>query len=73
MQTRVFEIKQAANGEWQVCESGRLRPLRKFDSRDDAVEYANGIARTKSAAEVRVLGGDGRVESVIAFMPPADW
>src|SRR5262245_14716853 len=52
--TRPIEItvKRSARNSWEVCESGFEAPLAEFADREDAIEYARGIAATKSRASV---------------------
>jgi len=52
----VFTVKKSTGGAWAVCETGFEKPLAEFDVRDDAVEYARGIAATKPRASVDAEG-----------------
>jgi len=47
-----FTVKQSEQGRWAVCEAGFQRPLAEFEQRDDAIDYARGIAATKPRAIV---------------------
>ena len=54
----VFTVKKSRNGAWAVCESGFEKSLAEFDERDDAIEYARGLAATKPRASVDAEGDD---------------
>ena len=54
-----FTVKQSAQGRWGVCEGGFEKPLAEFDQRDDAIDYARGLAATKSRASVEAEGENG--------------
>jgi len=53
-----FTVKQSAQGRWGVCEGGFEKPLAEFDERDDAIDYARGVATTKPRASVEADGDD---------------
>lgn len=55
----VFTVKKSPRGTWAVCETGTPLPLAEFDERDDAIEYARGIAATKARASIDA-DGDGQ-------------
>jgi hypothetical protein len=55
----VFTVKKSPRGTWAVCETGLQVPLAEFDERDDAIEYARGIAATKPRASVDADGDGG--------------
>ncbi len=54
--TTAFTVKRSTEGRWAVCETGYEEPLAEFDARDDAIEYARGIAATKARASVDAEG-----------------
>ena len=56
-----FTVKQSAQGGWVVCEGGFEKPLADFDKRDDAIEYARGVAATKPRATITADGDSGSV------------
>jgi hypothetical protein len=45
-------VKRMSGGRWEVCESGFEKPLADFDNREDAIEYARGIAATRPRASI---------------------
>ena len=45
-------VKRDARGRWAVCESGFEAAIADFDDREDAIEYARGIASTKPRASI---------------------
>lgn len=47
-----FTVKKSTEGRWAVCETGFQEPLAEFEERDEAIEYARGIAATKPRASV---------------------
>ena len=55
-----FTVKQSEQGRWAVCEAGFERPLAEFDQRDDAIDYARGVAATKPRA---IVDADGDNDS----------
>ena len=57
----MFIVKQSGQGRWVVCEGGFEKPLADFDKRDDAIEYARGVAATKPRATVTADGDSGSV------------
>jgi len=48
----LFTVKKSPGGTWAVCETGLQVPLAEFDEREDAIEYARGIAATKARASI---------------------
>lgn len=52
----VFTVKKSVRGTWAVCETGFEKPLAEFEERDDALEYARGLAGTKPRASVDAEG-----------------
>jgi hypothetical protein len=56
-----FTVKHSGQGRWVVCEGGFEKPLADFDKRDDAIEYARGVAATKPRATVTADGDSGSV------------
>ena len=54
--TPVFNVSQAASGQWDVCEDGFEKPLASFNSEDDARKYAEDLASTKQGSQVRMAG-----------------
>jgi hypothetical protein len=45
-------VKRSARGNWEVYESGFEAPLAEFADREDAIDYARGIAATKARASI---------------------
>ena len=59
----VLTVKHSMQGRWEVCDAGQEeKPLADFDSRDDALEYARGIASTKPEASVQTFDQWGEPE-----------
>lgn len=50
----VIKVRQGANGQWDVNETGFEKPLATFESKDKAIEYANDIAKTKGGSRVEL-------------------
>lgn len=50
----VIKVQQGVNGEWEVNETGFEKPLATFNAKDEAVEYAIDIARTKGGSCVEL-------------------
>lgn len=63
MDKTVFRVVPSNSNEWNVFEQGYEKPLSMFKEKDDAVNYALDMARTKEAADVAICSADGRVES----------
>ncbi len=55
----VFTVKKSLRGTWAVCETGFEKPLAEFEERDDALEYARGLAATKPRASIDAEGDEG--------------
>ena len=58
----VLTVKHSMQGRWEVCDSALEKPLADFETRDDALEYARGIATTKSEASVQTFDQYGEPE-----------
>lgn len=58
----VLTVKHSMQGRWEVCDSALEKPLADFENRDEAVEYARGIATTKSEASVQTFDQYGEPE-----------
>lgn len=53
-------VKRDPHGRWAVCESGFEAAIAEFDQRDDALEYARGIASTKPRARIDAESQDDK-------------
>jgi hypothetical protein len=58
VQETKFTVKRSEQGCWAVCETGFRKSLAEFGNRDDAIEYARGIAATKARASLDADGDD---------------
>jgi hypothetical protein len=59
----VLTVKHSMQGRWEVCDAAQEeRPLADFDTRDDALEYARGVAGTKPEASVQTFDQWGEPE-----------
>ena len=58
----VLTVKHSMQGRWEVCDAALEKPLADFENRDDALEYARGIATTKSEASVQTFDQYGEPE-----------
>ena len=59
----IIFVKAGPDRRWDVLEQGFDKPIAYFESRDDAIKYAKGLAHTKTLAQVKVLEADGSVSS----------
>ena len=48
----VLRVGRSQNDRWEVTEDGMEKPLATFDSENDAVNYANDLAKTKQGTRV---------------------
>lgn len=55
----LIKVQQGENGKWDVNETGFEKPLATFDAKDQALDYANDIARTKGGSRVELEGEAG--------------
>ncbi len=58
----VLTVKQSMRGRWEVCDTALEKPLADFGNRDDALDYARGIATTKAEANVQTFDQWGEPE-----------
>lgn len=58
----VLTVKHSMLGRWEVCDIALDRPLADFRKRDEALDYARGVAATKSAASVQTFDQWGEPE-----------
>jgi hypothetical protein len=58
----VLTVKHSMQGRWEVCDEALEEPLADFEHRDDALEYARGIATTKADASVQTFDQWGEPE-----------
>jgi hypothetical protein len=58
----VLTVKHSMQGRWEVCDAALEKPLADFENRDEALDYARGIATTKSAASVQTFDQYGEPE-----------
>lgn len=54
-QKTVLTVKHSMRGRWEVCDAALEEPLADFEQRQEAVDYARGIAATKSEASVQTF------------------
>ena len=52
----VFRVSHGENSQWDVNEMGFDKPLASFDSKQDACNYANDLAKSKPGSRVVVEG-----------------
>ncbi len=64
----VLTVKHSMQGRWEVCDAALEKPLADFETRDDALEYARGIATTKSEASVQTFDQWGEPEPLEAYV-----
>jgi hypothetical protein len=50
----IIQVQKGRSGQWDVNELGFDKPLASFDEKEEAVEYANDIAKTKGGAIVKM-------------------
>ena len=48
----VLRVGRSQNDRWEVTEEGMEKPLATFDSENDAMNYANDLAKTKQGTRV---------------------
>ena len=58
----VLTVKHSMQGRWEVCDAALEKPLADFENRDDALQYARGVATTKSEASVQTFDQWGEPE-----------
>jgi hypothetical protein len=63
-----FTVKLAGPGNWVVCEAGFEEPLAEFEERDEAIEYARGVAASRARASTRTVTTTQRL-----YMRPLRW
>ena len=51
MEQCLFSVRQRDDTRWHVYETGSTRSLASFGLKEDAVEYARDLARSRSPAE----------------------
>lgn len=54
-QKTVLTVKHSMQGRWEVCDTALEEPLADFEQRDQALDYARGIATTKPDASVQTF------------------
>ena len=57
--TPVFCVMPESSGKWEVKEQGFEKALALFDAREDALEYAQGLAGTKEGSQVKIYNEQG--------------
>ncbi len=62
MDRSLFTVQQRDDRRWHIYESGFAPSLASFGLRDDAIDYAHELARTRPQANVRVVEEGGRRE-----------
>ena len=55
----VFRVTRYASGKWSVTEAGFDTPLALFDKQNDALQYAEKLARIKSGSVVKLFDETG--------------
>ncbi len=49
-----YTVELSRSGQWEVNESGFVKPIASFSDKRDALDYAQKLAQTKEDAEIRV-------------------
>lgn len=49
-----YTVELAHSGQWEVNESGFVKPIASFSIKRDALAYARILAKTRDASEIRV-------------------
>ena len=64
MVTYFYLVKHDADdGRWCVFAKGYVNPLSTFDAKDDAIDFARGLAEDRYVAEVHVFGAGDSIEA----------
>lgn len=58
----LFTVQQRDDLRWHIFQSGFAPSLASFGLRDDAVDFACGLARANPEGDVQVIDGRGRRE-----------
>ena len=67
MEQCLFSIRQRDDTRWHVYETGSTRSLASFGFKEDAIEYARELARSRSAeADAPAVDVKGRREHASA-------
>ena len=68
MEQCLFTVQQRDDTRWHVYETGFARSLASFGLKEDAVEYARDLARSRPPAEtdLQVVDVNGRRERASA-------
>lgn len=58
----VLTVKHSMLGSWEVRDTALDKPLAAFDQREQALDFARGLAATKPAASVQTFDQWGEPE-----------
>jgi len=58
----VLTVKHSMQGRWEVCDTALQKPLADFGSREDALDYARGVAARRPEASVQTFDQWGEPE-----------
>jgi hypothetical protein len=67
MDTSIFVVSPSAGGKWNVVEEGLAKPIAWFDDKDDAIDYATELVKTKPSGRIDIRNGMGSVEAMLQF------
>ena len=61
----LFTVQQRDDRRWHIYQSGFAPSLASFGLRDDAIDFALDLARTKPEADVQVIDARGHRELTV--------
>ena len=67
IENSTFIVTPSETGKWDVKEDGFEKPISYFEKKMDAIEYATGLAKTKSSSQVKINNERGALEIELAF------
>jgi hypothetical protein len=67
MDSSLFIVSPSANGKWNVVEEGFAKPITFFDNKNDAVDYATAVAKTRPSSRIGIRNGMGSLETMLQF------
>lgn len=67
MDMSIFVVSPGAGGKWNVVEEGLAKLVACFDDKDDAIDYATDVAKTRPSGRIDIRNAMGSVEAMMQF------
>jgi hypothetical protein len=63
MPRKRYELRQAPDDQWGLYKSGADRASKKFDTKEEGVEFSRGYVRAQGNSQLIIKKSDGTIQT----------